>query len=127
MKNARLILAILSSLLDEALIIGVLLWGLPKLGVDIPMPVVIIAVILFALFAVFSFRIGTRVLKMKPVPGLPDLIGVEGKVVKILGPKGVVKIDAELWDARSLEGTIEVGAEVIVVAQKGLKLEVKKK
>lgn len=127
MKNARLILAILSSLLDEALIIGLLLWGLPQLGVNIPLPVTIIVVVLFAAFAVFSFKLGSRILRIKPLPGLPDLTGMEGIVVHRLDPKGTVKIDAELWTAKSLEGTLEIGTEIVVVTQKNLRLEVKKK
>jgi membrane-bound ClpP family serine protease len=127
MKNARFILAVLSSLLDEALIIGVLLWGLPQLGINVPMPIIITAVILFAAFAVFSFKLGSRVLKMKPLPGQTDFTGMEGTVVSTLRPKGIVKIEGELWEARSLEGIIEIGARILVVNRKGLKLGVKKK
>jgi membrane-bound ClpP family serine protease len=127
MKNARLILAILSSLLDEALIIGILLWGLPQLGIDIPLPVTITAVVLFAAFAVFSFKLGSSILKKQPLPGQTDLTGMEGIVVSTLGPKGTVKIEGELWSARSLEGTIAIGTEIVVITQKGLRLEVKKK
>jgi membrane-bound ClpP family serine protease len=127
MKNARLILAIFSSLLDEALIIGLLLWGLPQFGVNIPLPIVITVVVLFAVFSIFSFKLGSRILQKKPLPGLPDLTGVEGKVVQTLDPKGTVKIEGELWTAKSLEGRIEIGTEIVVVTQKNLRLEVKKK
>ena len=127
MKNARLIIAIISSLLDEALIIGLLLWGLPKLGLNLSTPIIVIIAILFALFAVTSFTIGTRVLRMKPLAGLTDMVGVEGRVVKRLTPLGLIKINSEIWDAKSLEGIIEKGTEVIVISQKRLKLEVKRK
>jgi len=127
MKNTRLIIALVSSLLDEGLIIGLLLWGLPKLGISIPIPITIIIVILFALFAIITFKLGSRVLNMKPLPGLTDLKGVEGRVVKRLALTGFIKIDGELWEARSLEDIIEIGTEVVVVSQSGLKLGVKKK
>jgi membrane-bound ClpP family serine protease len=36
-----------------------------------------------------------------------------------------VKIEGEIWKARSQEGAIEAGVEVVVVAQEGLKLVVR--
>jgi len=37
MTTARLILAILSALLEEAVVVVVVLWGLPRLGIRIPL------------------------------------------------------------------------------------------
>jgi membrane-bound ClpP family serine protease len=125
MKNGRLIIALITSLLDEVLIIGVLIWGLPRLGIIIPVPVVVIVVLLFALYATVTFKLGSRILRMKPLAGLTDFKGVTGQVVRTLNPKGLIKIEGELWEARSLDGTIETGKDVVVVNQTGLKFEVK--
>jgi membrane-bound ClpP family serine protease len=125
MKNARLIIAIISSLLDEALILGLILWGLPKLGINLPVPVTVTIVILFAVFAITTFKLGTQALKMKPLAGLSDMINMDGVVVKRLDPIGYVKIDGEIWEARSSDGIIEKGTNVKVIYQKRLRLTVK--
>jgi membrane-bound ClpP family serine protease len=125
MKNARLIIAIVSSLLDEALILGLILWGLPKLGIELPIPITITIVILFAIFAVTTFKLGTRALKMKPLAGLSEMTNMDGVVVKRLDPIGYVKIDGEIWEAKSSDGIIEKGANVKVLTQKRLRLIVK--
>jgi membrane-bound ClpP family serine protease len=127
MRKFRLILAVLSSLLDEVLILGLLLWGLPKLGFAIPIPIIIIIMVLFALFAITTFKLGTRALMLKPLTGLTDMTYTEGKVTKRLDPSGFVKIDGELWRSQSVNGTIETGMDVVVVAQKNLRLTVKRK
>jgi membrane-bound ClpP family serine protease len=127
MKNYRLILAVLSSLLDEALILGLLLWGLPKLGLAIPLPIILIIMLLFALFAITTFKLGTRALMLKPLIGLTDMTDAEGKVMKRLDPSGYVKIDGELWKAQSVNGIINTGIDIVVVAHKNLRLTVKRK
>jgi membrane-bound serine protease (ClpP class) len=53
------------------------------------------------------------------------MIGLEGKVVTMLSPKGMVKIRGELWKAAALEATVEVGDSIVVVGIEGLKLLVK--
>jgi membrane-bound ClpP family serine protease len=125
MKNIRFIIALVSSLLDELLIVVLIIWGLPKLGIELPLPVTLLIMLLFAIFAVTTFKIGTRVLKMKPVAGFSDMTGMIGKVTRRLAPIGYVKIDNELWEARSSSGNIEIGTPIIVLSQKGLRLVVK--
>jgi membrane-bound serine protease (ClpP class) len=125
MKNGRLIIAIISSLLDEALILGLILWGLPKLGIELPISITVTIVILFAIFAVTTFKLGTRALKMKPLAGLSEMINMDGVVIKRLDPIGYVKIDGEIWEAKSNEGIIEKGTNIKVLDQKRLRLIVK--
>jgi membrane protein implicated in regulation of membrane protease activity len=120
--NARLIIAIITSLLDEAIIVGLILWGLPKLGINIPLWGMILAVIAFAIFAVISFRIGSRVLKRKAMTGFVDMIGMEGKTTTRLMPDGYMKIEGEIWQARAQTGAIQAGKEVSVTGQQGMKL-----
>jgi membrane-bound ClpP family serine protease len=127
MKNARLIIAIITSLLDEAIIVALIIWGLPKLGVQLPLWVIIIILLAFAAYAVITFRLGSRILRKTPMPGFTSMIGVQGRVVKRLAPVGFVRIQGELWESRSQTGNIEIGSDVVVVAQSGLKLIVSRK
>lgn len=123
--NARLILAIIVSLLDEAIIVALILWGLPKLGINIPLPWLIAILVLLIIYAVFSFRIGSQILRKKPVPGLSSMIGTRGRVITPLAPEGLVKIDGETWKARPDRSDIGVGVEIDVVGQEGLGLIVR--
>jgi membrane-bound ClpP family serine protease len=127
MVNVRLIIAIVTSLLDEAAILAVIIWLLPKMGVKIPLWGTIICVLGFAVFAVVSFKVGSRTLRLKPMLGFTNMIGTEGLTTSRLMPDGFIKIDGELWAARAEKGHIESGKAVVVTEQKGLRLAVKTK
>jgi membrane-bound serine protease (ClpP class) len=122
MKNGRLIIAIITSLLDEALIVAVILWGLPRLGIHLPYYVIIIVCAAFVVYAVVFYQAGSRALRRRPVKGFTDQVGLEGKVVDRLSPEGTIKISGELWNARAENGEIEAGARVLVTGQDGFKL-----
>ena len=124
--RVRLILAILSTLLEEAALVAIVFWGLPRLGIYIPLPGLIAAMVAWAAFSVFTYRKGSQALRKKPVVGLPAMIGSKAKVVSPLAPGGMVKIKGELWEAISIGGTIDNGEEVTVVGQDALKLIVRK-
>jgi membrane-bound serine protease (ClpP class) len=53
--------------------------------------------------------------------GVETLVGRRAVAVSLLAPRGQVKIDGELWDARS-DGSVEGGAEVVVRGIEGLTL-----
>ena len=60
--KGRLIIAIVSTTLEEiALALGVL-WGLPKLGIHIPLWVLIIVMMAWAAYTVTTYRMGSRAL-----------------------------------------------------------------
>jgi membrane-bound ClpP family serine protease len=120
--TTRLILAILSSLLEEAALVAFVLWGLPQLGVEMPLVGLIALMAVLGGYNVISYRIGSRALKRKPVTGLPDMVGTKGKAVSRLAPRGLVRIKGELWEATSSDESIGVGEEIIVVGQDGLRL-----
>ena len=127
MRRGRLIIAVVTTLLDEALVLVLILWGLPMLGVKLPLPILIIIGLLWTGFAVLMYIAGTKALRRKPVTGLSDMIDTKGKVAKILKPDGMVKINGELWAATSSDGeTIQNGVDIIVESQNGLKLIVRK-
>ena len=126
MITPRLILAVLSTLLEEAAILVIVLWGLPELGVSIPTAGLIAIMVLWAAVSVAIYQVGTRALEKGPVIGLPDMIGSRGKAVGPLVPGGVVRIKSELWEAESAGGEIGAGEEISVVGQQNLKLTVRK-
>lgn len=122
--RARLILEIVQTTLEEIAILAVGLFALPRIGIRIPVPIVAAIMLLWLAYSVFGYRKGTKALLRKPVDGFTDMTGQKGSVVKTLDPEGMVKIRGELWAARSQQ-RIEAGAEVVVVAQEGLKLIVR--
>jgi len=124
--TGRLIMAIISTLLEETAIAVIVLWGLPHVGIHIPLAGLIAIMAVWGAFSVFIYQMGSRALRRKPVVGLPDMADSKGKVVSPLNPEGTIRIKGELWDATSAEGSINTGEEVTVVAQEGLKLVVQK-
>ena len=124
--TARLIYAIVSILLEEVAIVVIALWGLPQLGIEVPLGVLITVMVLFAVFSIFLYQTGSRALRRKPVV-LSAMIGSRGKVVSPLAPVGFIKIKDELWEAESAGGKIGTGKEVMVIEQDGLKLIVRRR
>ncbi len=125
-QRPRLILAILSTLVEEIALAFFILFGLPRLGVHLPLGAIIGSMSGLATYAVFSYRLGSRALLQKPLAGLTDMTGGHGTVKQALCPKGIVMVNSELWVAESAEGRIEAGEKVLVVGQKGLKLVVRR-
>ncbi len=119
-------MAILSTLLEEAALAAIVLWGLPQLGIHLPLAVLIILMAVLAAYAVITYRLGSQALRRKPVAGLSDMVGSQGRVVSPLDPEGLVRIKGELWKSKSAGRRIEVGEEVTVVGQEGLKLIVRR-
>ncbi len=124
--NGRLIMAIVSTLLEETAIAIIVLFGLPRLGVHIPLAGLIALMVAWAGFSVFIYRVGSRALAQKPMIRLPEMVDSKGKVASPLDPEGMVKIKGELWIAKSISGRMDTGEEVVVVGQEGLKLIVNK-
>ncbi len=124
--SARLIWAILSTLLEEVALVAIVLIGLPEWDISVPLPVLIIVMVAWATLAVIFYRMGSRALRKKPMVGLLTMVGGKGKVVSPLDPEGVIRINGELWRATSAVGKIDVGEEVIVQRQDRTKLIVEK-
>ena len=125
--SGRLIIAIVSTTLEEAALAVGVLWGLPKLGIHIPLWVLIIVMLAWGTYTVITYRMGSRALRKKPVNGLMAMVGGEGKVVSPLVPEGLVRIKSELWKAKSVSGRMDTGEKVIVVGQNRLELVVRRR
>ncbi len=124
MKNPRLIVAIITNLLDEAVIVAAIIFGLPRLGIDIPLWGIILICTAFLAYAVIFYKIGSDVLKKKPLLffGYGGRRGADGRTVE---SDGFIRAASELWEARAEQGTIPPGTQIIVVSQNGLKLVVR--
>jgi len=124
--TGRLILAIVSTVLEEVALVIIVLWGLPQIGVQIPLWGLIALMAAWSAISIFIYRAGSRALRRKPVLGLPAMIGSKGKAISPLAPSGFIRIRGELWDAISSDDRIDTGEEVTIVGQDGLKLVVHK-
>jgi membrane-bound serine protease (ClpP class) len=124
--SGRLIVAIVTTLLYELALIAVVLWGLPRLGIYVPIPGLVVLVLALGVVAIATYRKGSQALGKKVVVGLSSMIGSKAKVVSKLDPEGMVKVKGELWKAQSTGERIDVGEEVTVVGQKRLKLIVRR-
>ncbi len=125
MMRARLILAILSTLLEEAALVVIVLVGLPELDIEVPLGVLITVIVVWGVFSILLYQMGSRALRRKPIIGLSVMIGSRGKAVNPLALEGFVRIKGELWEAKSDGGRINTGKQVMVVGQDGLKLIVR--
>ena len=124
--NTRLVLATLGTLLQEIALVAIVLWGLPKVGIQIPLGGLIALMVALAALAICIYRLGSRALEKKPVAGLETMVGSRGRVVSLLAPEGTIRVSGELWAATSLNKRINAGEEVIVVGQDRLKLIVRR-
>ncbi len=73
-----------------------------------------------------AFYFTTNVLNKQTEAGLTSMVGVTGEAASALDLEGQVRIKGELWQAVSEEGKIEAGEEVIVAAERGLKLTIRR-
>ncbi|MCX5776857.1 MAG: hypothetical protein NTX32_04445 [Candidatus Firestonebacteria bacterium] len=89
--------------------------------------VTVVLLILCLVFVCFLVVLGVKALREKAVSGAEGLLGKTGKVIKTLEPEGIVYVSREDFTAISKHGaTIEVGANVKVVAIDGVKIVVEK-
>ena len=120
------IYSIISTLIEEALIIVVVLWVLPLLGINIPGWGLVIIIVGFAIFSYVTYLIGHPTISYKPLKSEESIIGCIGVVESELNPEGYVKIEGELWKATAGGDTLMKGVNVTVVSIYGLTLKVKR-
>jgi len=123
--RSLLIWRIFTSTLEQAGLVAVVLWGLPLINVRLPVWVLIPTSIALTIWNVYTYRKASQALRIKPVAGLVDMIGIQGRVVGRLNPSGQVKIRGELWAAETENGEMKPGQKVVVIGQNGLRLTVR--
>ena len=112
-------LTITTSLLEEAALVAVVLWLLPKVAINIPLWGLILMMIALGAYNYKTYRLGKKALDKKPTIS-PD-IGSRGRTTTPVSPKGYVRINGELWQASS-NSTIDSGEEIAVVGIEGMTL-----
>lgn len=125
--STRLILAIISTLIWETLLVIIFLYILPIYDIHIAPWLVVLFSVLLGIYAVTSYIAGSGAFRKQPLRGLSSMEGCTGYAVTSLNTRGTVKIDGEFWNAVSAEGKISAGEKIIVLKQDGLTLTVGKK
>jgi len=120
-------LKVLVLLLDEAAAVVLVLLVIWVLGIEIPLPITIVAALLLGAFVFVIHKAIIPTLHKKQVTGAEGLIGREGEVTVPLTPVGVIRTMGEYWKAKSAGENIAVGEEVEILGLKGLTLLVKHK
>ena len=121
------IYAIIGTALEEAVLVAIVLWVLPRFNIHIPLWGLVILAVALAVYGYVTYRLGRLVLIKKPIVTPEAIIGNQGKVVRPLNPEGYVKVQGVLWKASCVESELEVGDEVVVVGIDRLKLIVCRK
>jgi len=120
-------MAIVTTALEEVAIAIVLLIGLPELDIEPPLWLVALLMISWFGVAILTYRAGTRALKRRHYIGLDGMVGAQGVIVRELKPYGLVNIRGELWAACAETENISEGVDVTVIAQKRIRLTVRRK
>lgn len=77
-------------------------------------------------FLIIVIRATYKVHRQKPITGEAGIIGETAVVCQELNPKGLIKVNGEIWRAVSQDGKkIKKGQEVEILSLKGLTLKVK--
>lgn len=114
-------------LLDEAAAVGLVLIVLWALGIEIPVPIAVVAALVFGGLVFVIHKAVIPSFHRKQVTGAEGLVGLEGEVIEPLTPVGVIKINDEYWKAKSVGENIAVGEEIEILGLEGLTLKVKPK
>ena len=118
---------VLLSLIDDIVILAVVIGILWYFKVELPLWVMIAIGLALGSYIFFRTWAVLPSVRRRKITGSEGMIGIVGEVTKSLKPTGVIRVAGESWQAESIEGQIEVGEEVEVLAIYRLKLEVKRK
>ncbi len=119
--------AVVGAILEEAALVAVVLWLLPRFGINIPVWALALLMVGLALHSYIMYRLGRPTFLIRPRVAPENIIGNAGTVIKPLAPEGYVKVQGVLWKARCAESELDIGEEIVVVGIEGLRLTVKPK
>ncbi len=124
--SGRLLLAIISTIIEEGALTVIFLVGLPEMDINPPLWLLFVVLAAWAGMAALVYRAGSQALDRKPVIGLSSMVGSRGGVVSPLSPVGLVRVKNELWAAKTEGSRIDNGEEIVVVGQKRMRLTVER-
>jgi len=124
-KRAYTIYSLVRTLFDEAALAALVLWLLPRFGISIPVWLVVVFMVAWAVYSYLTSRLVEKVIGRAVAVGAEALVGVKCTATTPLFPNGNVRVGTELWRAHSIAGDIETGAEAVIVGINKLTLLVK--
>lgn len=120
-RKGYIVYSLITALLEEAALVAVVLWLLPRFGINLPLWGLILLVVALGAYDYITYRLGKKALVKKPVM-IPPEVGNRCRATTPLAPEGYVQIKGELWKASSTGPMVLEGQEVIIVGIKGLML-----
>jgi len=88
----------------------------------VSMPVIVGVTLTMGLMMAFTIGAIIRGQRRRPYTGLEALVGQAATARTVLDPTGMVFVNGELWEARSLNGRVEAGEEVKIEGLSGVTL-----
>jgi membrane-bound ClpP family serine protease len=121
-KRSFILFNLATTAAEETVLMVIMLWLLPSLGMDVPPWIVIVLAMVWAAWSYLTYRIGAKTIEKIPVVGAEALVGVRCITTTPLSPVGYIRAGNELWRAQSIAGDVNIEVEVVVVEVKGLTL-----
>ena len=114
-------------LLDEVAALALVYLVLWIFKIRMPIEIAIIIGLLLGAFVFITHKVIIPSFHKEQVTGSEGMIGMEGEVVEPLTPVGFVRVEGELWKAKSVGEDIAEGEDVEILGLKKLTLEVRRK
>jgi membrane-bound ClpP family serine protease len=121
-KRSFMLVNLVTTTAEEAVLVTVLLVIIPLLGINIPIWLIVVFVLAWAAWSGLIYRLAIKTSQKIPVVGPETMVGTSCITTTALSPIGYVKVGSELWQARSTQGDINSEAEVVIVEVKNLTL-----
>ena len=112
-------------LVEEVILAVTLSWFLPRFGINIPLWLLITLMEAWAIYSYLTSKLVAKAINRPTAVGPEALVGIKGITTTLLSPDGCVRVGSELWQAHSMAGDIETGAEVVITGIHRLTLFVK--
>ncbi len=114
-------------LLDEVAALVLVLLVLWFFKIRISFKIVIVIALLLGTFVFITHKVIIPSFHKRKVTGSEGMVGLVGEVIEPLATVGIVRVEGELWKAKSVEDDIAVGEDVEILRLEKLTLEVKRK
>ncbi len=114
-------------LLDEVAALVLVLLVLWFFKIRISFEIVIVIALPLGTFVFITHKVIIPSFHKRKVTGSEGMVGLVGEVIEPLAPVGVVRVEGELWKAKSVDDDIAAGEDVEILRLEKLTLEVKRK
>ena len=116
--------SILGALSEQALLVAVVLWLLPRFDIRMPLWLLAMMMLALAVHSYMMYRAGKVTFSLKPKVAFENIVGAEGVVTSWQGSEGYIKVQGVLWKARCPEHELKPGDKVVVTTIERLRLVV---